>query len=165
VRLLPVPNSIVEIVPEYRDYSYFVTTDSIVIVELQTYKIVEVLPYEIARAQTTPAPRTQAAPPSHAQAAPQAAPQKRRVEFSQSQREVIRKHAQSSRPSETVGSASRVRQRVRIEEEVPDTIELREFPDTVIRQVPSVRPYRYYMHDDNVILVDPARRRVYDVFE
>jgi hypothetical protein len=54
---------------------------------------------------------------------------------------------------------------VRIEEEVPDTIELREFPDTVIRQVPSVRPYRYYMHDDNVILVDPARRRVYDVFE
>jgi hypothetical protein len=68
-------------------------------------------------------------------------------------------------PSETVGSASRVRQRVRIEEEVPDTIELREFPDTVIRQVPSVRPYRYYMHDDNVILVDPARRRVYDVFE
>jgi hypothetical protein len=157
VRLHPVPTAIVDIVPEYRDYNYFVTIDSIVIVEPQTYRIVEVLPYqERGRAETAPPPRAQAAP------------SKSRLELSQSQREVIRKHASSSRKSApaTVGSAGpRIRERVRIEEEVPDTIELHEFPDTVVKEVPAVRPYRFYMHDDRVILVNPARRRVYDVIE
>jgi hypothetical protein len=52
-----------------------------------------------------------------------------------------------------------------IEQEVPESVELYEFPAPIIRQRPAVRPYRYYMQDNSIILVDPARRRVYDVIE
>jgi hypothetical protein len=113
VRLLPLPAAIVDIVPEYRDYSYFVAEGSIVIVDLQTYEIVEVLPFE-GRA------RAQAAPPA------QPAPSRNRIQFSQSQREIIRRHAT---PPRTVGSAApRVREKVVVDEDVPESIELYEFP-------------------------------------
>jgi Protein of unknown function (DUF1236) len=162
VRLHPLSTTIIDIVPEYRGYSYFVTEDSIVIVDPQTYEIVEVLPFEErARAEAAPAGRSRVqappAPPS------QSAPSRNRIQFSKSQREIIRQHAS---PPRTVGAAPpRVREKVVIDEEVPESVELHEFPAPIIRHLPQVRRYRYYMQDDSVILVDPARRRVYDVIE
>src|SRR5713101_8296648 len=44
VRLQTLPADVVEIVPQYRGYSFFVVRDEIVIVEPSTYKIVTVLP-------------------------------------------------------------------------------------------------------------------------
>jgi hypothetical protein len=44
VRLFPVPVTIVEIVPEYRGYLYFVYEDEIVIVDPNTLEIVAVIP-------------------------------------------------------------------------------------------------------------------------
>src|SRR6267143_3500020 len=44
VRLQTLPADVVEVVPQYRGYSFFVVRDEIVIVEPSTYKIVIVLP-------------------------------------------------------------------------------------------------------------------------
>ena len=48
---------------------------------------------------------------------------------------------------------------------VPDSVELRAFPETVYGEVPSARGYRYYSTGNNVVLVDPGTRRVIDVIE
>jgi Protein of unknown function (DUF1236) len=44
VRFQPLPAEVVEILPQYRGYNFFVVRDDIVIVEPSTYKIVDVLP-------------------------------------------------------------------------------------------------------------------------
>jgi uncharacterized protein DUF1236 len=43
VNLMPLPNSIVDLVPEYRDYDYVVVNDEIVIVQPSTRHVVEVI--------------------------------------------------------------------------------------------------------------------------
>jgi len=43
VRLMPLPPTIVDLVPEYRDYDYFVANDEIVIVQPSTRHVVEVI--------------------------------------------------------------------------------------------------------------------------
>ena len=43
VELMPLPSSIVSIVPEYRGYDYVVVRDEIVIVQPSTRKVVEVI--------------------------------------------------------------------------------------------------------------------------
>ena len=55
--------------------------------------------------------------------------------------------------------------RIVVEDEVPSTVVLEEFPETVVREVPSVRTYRYYRQDNDVVVVDPGSRRVIDVIE
>jgi hypothetical protein len=72
VRLSPLPSTIVSIVPQYRGYNYFVTDEQIVIVEPSSHQIVEVLPYE-----------------GGGRAA--AAPAERKVQFSNEQRQSIKK--------------------------------------------------------------------------
>ena len=74
VRLQTLPADVVEVVPQYRGYSFFVVRDEIVIVEPSTYKIVTVLP----RSGGT----TAAAPASSS----------RKVTFTDRDRDVVRKH-------------------------------------------------------------------------
>ena len=142
VRLIPVPNEIVAIVPQYRGYSYFVTTDRIVIVEPSTHRIVYVMPYEGSKraASTTT--------------------QQRNLSLTEAQRQVIRKHAA---PARRETSGSRIRREMTVEEEVPSTVELQTFDEPVVRAVPSVGAYRYYRNDDDIVIVDPGERRVLDV--
>ena len=52
-----------------------------------------------------------------------------------------------------------------IEEEVPRDVELQEFDDVVVKEVPSVRTYRYIRRDSDVIVVDPDSRRVLDIID
>jgi len=52
-----------------------------------------------------------------------------------------------------------------IEQDVPREVELDEFDDVVVREVPSVRSYRYFRNDNDVIVVDPGSRRVLDVID
>jgi len=78
VRLQTLPADVVEVVPQYRGYSFFVVRDEIVIVEPSTYKIVTVLP----RSGGT----TAAAPASSS----------RKVTFTDRDRDVVRKHTQVS---------------------------------------------------------------------
>jgi hypothetical protein len=138
VTLYTLPSNIVEIVPEYRGYRYFVTRNEIVIVEPRRKTIVAVLPAGgTARAQSTG----------------------ERVQFTDQQREVIRKRSSSLRSIETTGSsASYV-----VEQEIPAAVELQEFPAEIVTEVPVVRTYRYFRQNNDVIVVDPGQRRVIEV--
>src|ERR1700687_5423194 len=93
--------------PQYRGYNFFVVRDDIVIVDPSTYKIVDVLP-RTGRS-------TAAAPASH------------KTTFSDRDREVIRKHARSSRIEQrTTGNAASTR--VRVGERLPDSRGTGSFP-------------------------------------
>jgi hypothetical protein len=140
VVLHTLPTNIVEIVPQFRGYSYFVTREQIVIVEPRRKTIVAVLPAGgTARAQ---------------------APAASRASFTDQHREVIRSRASSLRSTATVGSAP---SRIVVEEEVPATIELEEFPAEIVTEVPVVRTYRYFRQDNDVFVVDPVQRRVIEI--
>jgi hypothetical protein len=43
---------------------------------------------------------------------------------------------------------------------VPDTVEIEKFPETVYREAPSVRDYRYIHRKHRTYLVEPTERRV-----
>src|SRR5260370_14202038 len=97
----------VEVMPQYRGYNFFVVRDEIVIVEPATYKIVDVLPRTGRSTAAAPAPH--------------------KTTFSDRDREVIREHARSSRIEQrTTGSAASTRARVR--ERLPDSVDIRSFP-------------------------------------
>jgi hypothetical protein len=140
VVLHTLPTNIVEIVPQFRGYSYFVTREQIVIVEPRRKTVVAVLPAGgTARAQAPAASRTT---------------------FTDQHREAIRSRASSLRSTATVGSAP---SRIVVEEEVPATIELEEFPVEIVTEVPVVRSYRYFVQDNDVFVVDPVERRVIEI--
>ena len=80
--------------------------------------------------------------------------------FTEEQRDIIRKRASTLRSTATTGSSP---SRIVVEEEVPATIELQEFPAEIVTEVPTVRSYRYFRQDNDVIVVDPAQRRVIEV--
>jgi len=140
VVLHTLPTSIVEVVPQFRGYNYFVTSEQIVIVEPRRKTVVAVLPAGgTARAQ---------------------APASNRASFTDQNREVIRSRASSLRSTATTGSSA---SRIVVEQEVPATIELEEFPAEIVTEVPVVRTYRYFRQDDDVFVVDPVQRRVIEI--
>jgi hypothetical protein len=140
VTLHTLPPTIVEVVPQFRGYSYFVTREQIVIVEPRRKTIVAVLPAGgTARAQ---------------------APAASRASFTEQHREVIRSRASSLRSPATTGSSV---SRIVVEQEVPATIELEEFPVEIVTEVPVVRSYRYFVQDNDVFVVDPVERRVIEI--
>jgi len=141
VEVHPVPTTIVEIVPQYRGYDFFVVRDEIVIVEPRSHKIVDVIEHgpSRARAETTTV---------------------RKPSLSAHQREIIRRHATTRRTITTTGAAPRTTTSVTIGERLPDTVEIESFPEEVYREVPSVREYRYIERGDDMYLVDPSSREV-----
>jgi hypothetical protein len=140
VSLRPLPTTIVDIVPQYRGYDFFLVRDEVVIVEPRTHKIVDVIERgpSRARAETTTTHRPR---------------------LSAHEREIIRRHA-SSRRHVTTGSTTRTTTEVTVGERLPDSVEVESFPETVYREVPAVRDYRYIERGDDVYLVDPSDRRV-----
>lgn len=152
VRFQPLPTDVVEVMPQYRGYNFFVVRDDIVIVDPTSYRIVDVLP-RTGRA-------TAAAPvPPAPQAAAPVAPAQRKMTFSDKDREVIRKHARSSRVEQrTTGSVASTR--VRVGERLPESVEIRTFPDEVHRQSPALREYRYLERDNRTYVVEPRERTI-----
>ena len=140
VELRPLPASIVEIIPAYRDYDYFVVRNTVVIVEPETHKIVDV----IARSTTSRA---------------QVERKSRKVTLTSRQREVIHKRY-ATRRHITTGAGSQVEEDITVGERVPDTVVIRSFPEEIYEEVPPVRRYRYIERNDNIYLVDPGSRRV-----
>jgi hypothetical protein len=151
VRLQTLPAEVVEVVPQYRGYSFFVVRDEIVIVEPSTYKIVTVLPRSGG---------STAAAPTRSQS---------KVSFTDKDRDVVRKHVRTrtERPAsasraETTGSSRTV---IRRGERVPETVEVEEFPETVYRDAPELREYRYIHRENRTYIVDPVERTVIDDFD
>lgn len=143
VRLQTLPSDIVEVVPQYRGYSFFVARDEIVIVEPSTYQIVTVLPRNGGSTAAAPAP----------------VPSRSKVSFTDKDRDVVRKHVKTrTTERQTTGSTAKVE--IRRGERLPDTVEVEEFPETVYREAPSLRDYRYIHRENRTYLVDPGERRV-----
>jgi Protein of unknown function (DUF1236) len=140
VRLHPLSADIVAVAPQFRGHRFFVAQDEIVIVEPSTFRIVAVLPRRTAAVSST----TLAQAPS-------------RVQLTQTQRDSIRTHAlrQSARVT--------TRSTLAVGEPVPSAIELSTFPDTIVTEVPTVRPLRFFVQDRDVVLVDPVESRVVEV--
>ena len=145
VRFQPLPADVVEILPQYRGYNFFVVRDDIVIVDPSTHKIVDVLPRTGRSTAAAPAP----APSSH------------KMTFSDKDREIILKHARSSRVEQrTTGSSSTTSTRVRVGERLPESVEIRSFPETVYRESPRLRDYRYIERDNRTYVIEPHERTI-----
>jgi hypothetical protein len=148
VSLRPVPETIVEIVPQYRGYNFFVVRDEVVIVEPRTHKIVDVIERRGGSAHASSTTRE-------------------RIKLSDKQRSYIRQRASSRKTTTTTtttGSAPRSRTIV-VGEEVPESVVIEEFPEEVYREVPAVRSYRYIRSGGGVYLVEPGSRRVIEEIE
>jgi len=140
IRLQTLPADVVEVVPQYRGYSFFVVRDEIVIVEPSTYKIVAVLPRSGGSTAAAPAPS------------------RSKVSFSDRDREVVRKHVKARTERQTTGSTAKVV--IRRGERLPDSVEMEEFPETVYREAPDLREYRYIHRDNRTYVVEPTERMV-----
>lgn len=139
VHLATLPADVVEIVPQYRGYSFVVVRDEIVIVEPSSHKIVTTLPY---RGGGTASATTH-----------------KKVSFSERDREVIRKHAKA-RVEQRTTTGSTARTELRVGERVPETVEIEAFPEEVYREAPELREYRYIRRESHTFVVDPAERTV-----
>jgi hypothetical protein len=153
VRLQTLPSDVVEIVPQYRGYSFFVVRDEIVIVEPSTYKIVTVLPRSGGSIAAAPA-RSQS-----------------KVSFTDKDRDVVRKHVRTRAESQptgraaqtTTGSTSKVV--IRRGERLPADIDVDEFPETVYRDAPALRDYGYVRRENRTYLIEPRERTVIEEFD
>lgn len=137
VRLATLPSVIVEEVPAYRGYRYFVVRDEMVIVDPQTYVIVDVITLDGATGRTAARGQTQA-----------------RLSLSPQQRQIVLSHIEMQ-PSVRLGIGQ-----VMVGMDVPRQVELRSFPVTVVEEVPELRSYRYFVFEDEVAIVDPQERSV-----
>lgn len=140
IRLQTLPSDVVEVVPQYRGYSFFVVRDEIVIVEPSTYKIVTVLPRSGSATAAAPAPA------------------RAKVSFTDRDREVVRKHVKERTERQTTGSTAKVV--VRRGERLPESVEVEEFPETVYREAPTLRDYRYIHRENRTYLIEPTERTV-----
>jgi hypothetical protein len=144
VTLAAVPASVVQIAPQFRGYSYFATNDRIVIVEPAKKTVVAVIP-------------------NGSGARAQAAPAAKQVQFTDQQREVIRKRTTTQKPVTTGSAKAGSTKRYIVQEQIPEGVALEEFSEDVVREVPTAKSYRYYRQDNDVVVVDPGERRVIEV--
>jgi hypothetical protein len=143
VRLYEVPADVVQIVPQYRGYRYFVVRDEIVIVHPRTKKIVEVIHKSDRRS---------------------ASARSGSVKLTKEQRRSLRDTVMttgSTRTTTTTTTTIDLREGVTL----PETVELREVPTTIISEAPELRTYRYVVIGDDIGLVDPSSRRVVTIVE
>lgn len=139
VRLEPLPDEVVQIVPQYRGYDFVVVRDEIVIVEPSSTRIVAVLPRSGGSTAAAESPR-------------------RKVTFSDRDRELIRKHARSNTERRTTGSTASAR--IRMGDRIPESVTIEEFPEEIYRESPGLREYRYIQREDRTYVVEPGERRI-----
>ncbi|MCC6946470.1 MAG: DUF1236 domain-containing protein [Bradyrhizobiaceae bacterium] len=138
VRLAPLPAAIVAVVPQFRGYRYVVVEEEIVIVHPQTYAVVAVLPYGgPARASVRSGTRVQLSAPQRA----------RILSFARAECDAV--IAQPDFP-------------IALGAQIPQWIELCPFEE-VVEEVDVVRPYRFFVVQDQVVLVDPSDYRIVEV--
>ena len=58
-----------------------------------------------------------------------------------------------------------IKERVTVGATVPETVELQSVPETIVSDIPSVKGYRYFVYNDDVVLVDPQTRKVVTIVE
>jgi hypothetical protein len=146
VRTYDVPREIVEIDPAFRGKRYMVVRDEIVIIEPRSQKVVAVVPRSGRTTTGTTTSTTRQSTSSRIQLAPE-------------QRRMIR---------ETVitQSAPRCEQvEITVGHDVPRSIDLRMFPEDIVRDIPEIRSYRFCVRNDEVVVIDPSEYRIVEVIE
>jgi hypothetical protein len=58
-----------------------------------------------------------------------------------------------------------VKERVTVGATIPETVELQSVPETIVSDIPSVKGYRYFVYNDDVVLVDSKTRKVVTIVE
>jgi len=58
-----------------------------------------------------------------------------------------------------------VKEKVTVGATIPADVELMAVPDTVVTEIPTVKSYRYFRYNDDVVLVDPSSRRVVQIID
>jgi uncharacterized protein DUF1236 len=144
VDLMPLPPTVISIVPEYRGYDYVVVHDEIVIVQPSTRKVVEV----IQRGGGTHTTR-------------EGAGHGHRLTLSQSQQRLIRDSVSREHLPE-----AQVQEQFSYGVTVPQDVTLEPVPQPLIVQIPTIEQYQMFITgDDRIVLVDPDTREVVDVIE
>jgi len=143
VRFYPVTRAMIDVYPQYRGYSFVVVNEEIIIIEPRTRKIVQVIPHQGGGQATL----------------------RSRLKLSDQQRNVIRSSVRRSGQPATTGSSTVVEKEITVGDTVPDTVVIERFPDTVYRQVPSMRSYQYITRGNGVYVVDPRERRVIEMID
>ena len=76
---------------------------------------------------------------------------------------MVRKHVKARTERQTTGSTAKVV--IRRGERLPEAVEVEEFPETVYRDAPALREYRYIHRENRTFIVDPGERTVIDEFD
>jgi hypothetical protein len=137
VDLRPLPPAVVELVPEYRGYDYVVVNEEIVIVEPSTRRVVEII---------------REGGPTQAMEGPA------RINLTEAQQhmlfEAVRREGVPEAP---------VRAELADGATVPADVTLEPVPQAVVGQIPMIERYRFFVANDQVVLVDPDTREIVDV--
>ena len=132
----PVPITVIELVPEYRDYVFVYVEDEYVICDPDTYEVVAVVP----------------AGGSGGYVRAGDASCSTRIRLDEDQRELILK---SVRPGREVDVDD-----LEVGWSVPGDIDLREFPSVVLSEADELSGCRYFIADDQLAVVDPKEDKV-----
>src|SRR5215813_10310201 len=133
VHLFPVPREVITFFPYYRAYSYFVVGDEICIVDSGTYEVVDVIDEGYWRA-----------PGRHVAG----------LRLSSGQMALIRDSIPRDFPEATV------RLRLALGAEIPDDVELYNFPQIVLDRVPELREFRFLVAAEQIVVVDLRDRSI-----
>ncbi len=134
-----IPSDIVAIVPQYRGYRYFIYEERVVIVDPQRYEIVEVIDVDSGPRRGGPVTAT--------------------LTLTAPQRTLVVEHIPQGRVARGVNID------LALGADIPATVELYEFPDEVLVEVPSLRPYRYVVLEHRLAVIDPSNRAVVEVLD
>jgi hypothetical protein len=138
VHLVGLPASVIEIVPEYRSYSYFVKDDQICIVDPNSYEIVEVIP---GSGQTA----TRSGPAM--------------LVLSDEERSIVLREVDMSGGS-TLGLGA-----LNEGSDVPRDVKVRAFPETIVQKVPKLKGYSFFSAENRLAIVDQQGSKVQLVIE
>jgi Protein of unknown function (DUF1236) len=133
VHLFPMPREVIGFFPYYRDYSYFVVDDEICIVNPRTYEVVDVIDQGYWRAPG----RTVAG-----------------LQLSSAQIALVRDSIPRDFPE------ANVRLRLALGADIPDRVELYDFPQMVLDRVRELREFRFLVTDEQIVIVDPHDRSI-----
>jgi Protein of unknown function (DUF1236) len=136
VHLVALPASVISLVPQYRDYRYFVVNDQICIVEPNSYEIVDVI-----------------VEPGRSAALDNRGSMARLTLTEEEKAIILREVGRDGGSTMGLGALSEGA-------EVPRDVQVRAFPASVVREVPKVKDYKYFAAEGRVAIVDPQGSKV-----
>jgi hypothetical protein len=138
VHLVGLPASVIEIVPEYRSYSYFVKDDQICIVDPSSYEIVEIIPAS-GQVATRSGPAT--------------------LVLTDDERSILLREVDMGGGS-TLGLGA-----LNEGSDVPRDVKVRVFPETIVQKVPKLKGYSFFTTENRLAIVDQQGSKVQLVIE